>query len=109
MQLERAGIAFQKVFTPNLLFFCCKYLRSNELFSRYKFKPISKFWLKRICFLITKGKFSYDLSSKFSSFKKFKIRIIEFAFLFVLRPFFSQKSLLNSYKFQLTEWLRLSK
>lgn len=108
MQLERGSIFFQKIFTPNLLFFCSKYLKNNRFYSMYKFKPISNFWLKRTCFLILKEKFSYKLSGKSSSFKKFKIRIIELAFLYILRPFFSNKKFSNSYRFQLTEWLRLS-
>lgn len=90
--------------TPELLYFCWKklktYSRNNNAIPTDYCSPISKKWFKTVPFLIAQGKFSYTRtkynSKTLSLFRlkttkssiQVKNRVLENAFLFLIRPYF---------------------
>lgn len=107
-------------FTLEFLIFSCNDLKNNSKmqleFRNYKFYyPISRFWFERTSFLIRSGSFSYKNFSvlkvknidRFRNFSIsfFKAKIIENAFLLLIRPYFFNSFFFKS--FNLTECLRI--
>lgn len=93
----------EKYFNSRLLFYSSLFIKnqfSNVIFENYIIKPISYRWCYKISNLIRKGLFDYgfysDKSGNFFGnnnkkkkyFRLFKLRVIEFSFIFLLSPFF---------------------
>lgn len=92
----------EKYFNSRLLFYSSLFVKnqfSNVIFENYIIKPITYRWCYKISNLIRKGAFDYGFYSSKSSnnFKNnekkkylrlFKLRVIEFSFIFLLIPFF---------------------
>lgn len=71
---------------------------------------ISKSWFKKVSSLIIEGKFKYATNKRLSLDKsilfKFKNKVLEIAFVLIMRPSFI-KCLINSFTSPLTEKVRL--
>nr|YP_009145556.1 maturase [Trachelomonas volvocina]AKL82468.1 maturase [Trachelomonas volvocina] len=92
----------EKYFNSHLLLYSSLFIKnqfSSIVFESNKIKPISYKWCYKISNLIRKGLFDYTFYSnkvnifsknkrKFVCLKLFKLRVIEFSFIFLLIPFF---------------------
>ena len=104
--------------TPSLIFFVWKAWKQNMLkrVKNNKFKPIAISWFYKAASLIRKSNFKYkrNLKNKFmvnnsfgtnyESSKLIKLCIIEYTFLYLLKPLFFKSFF--SYNFELEEYLR---
>ena len=104
--------------TPSLIFFVWKAWKQNmaERTKKNKVKPIATSWFYKAASLIRKSKFKYkyNLKNKFiinnsfgnnvGSSKSIKLCIIEYSFLYLLKPLFSKSFFL--YNSELEEYLR---
>lgn len=110
--------------TPELLYFCWKKLKKyspnqNNLATVNYSIPISKRWFKTVPSLIVQGKFSYEKAKfkhKPESFFKLKhyksslqvkFRILETAFLYLVKPYFLNYFLFKKTTANLSECLCL--
>jgi hypothetical protein len=103
-------------FTIELMFFTWKTLKLNKMNlkdSIFCFKPISLLWVKKVSYLIAKGRYKYLNDQLFFSKGKYftkgkniklaKLFIIETAFVFMLKPLFAKYISMGN--FDLNEYL----
>lgn len=108
----------EKFLTSDFLVFSWNDLKKRTRtiadFSEKKaFKPISKVWFEKSSLLVRKGKFNYQKFSKIRTYNLkqeisisfCKAKILEHAFLLIIRPYFINSSYFKS--FDLTQCLRI--
>ena len=102
-------------FTFNFVFFAWKRFKESKKFAvtstlkkTFYSKPVSAVWIKKITFLIGKGKFNYDdftsivdkqhslRRKKNSKLKLIKLFIIEYCFILFLKPLFANYFIMGS-------------
>lgn len=104
--MRQKNLILDKYFNYNLLYYCyilIKNYQSSNIFVRDKiFNPISRNWFKRAVNLIKSNNFNYSTlittykKSGTKNIKLIKIRVIEFAFVILLAPYFTTVSIYNS-------------
>lgn len=101
-------------FTPDLLFYSWRILKllSFKIFGCYVSASISNFWLFKVAYLVRNNKYNYNFNKNIIFFNgqysgkifltnSFRFKVIELAFIILLRPsfekFFVDFLLLNEY------------